>query len=170
LAIYQHQLYLIGENEQGVRAYRFARFKNVELEDSPFTYPTQLEYDPERLLDKSIGIFISEDHPLDDVVVRLAPKWAAYVRTHRWHSKQQVTFSPDGSVLVTLHVRVCPEVQAWIQGFGEDAEVLKPASLRKRVARSLAAAAAKYRLRVPGVRSVRASPKAARAARARRRG
>jgi predicted DNA-binding transcriptional regulator YafY len=32
-----------------------------------------------------------------------------------------------------LRVRVCPELEAWILGFGEDAEVVAPAALRQRM-------------------------------------
>ena len=33
-----------------------------------------------------------------------------------------------------LRVRVCPELEAWILGFGEQAEVMAPAKLREKIA------------------------------------
>jgi predicted DNA-binding transcriptional regulator YafY len=36
-------------------------------------------------------------------------------------------------VRVKLRVRVCPELEAWILGFGSEAEVVRPAALRGRM-------------------------------------
>jgi predicted DNA-binding transcriptional regulator YafY len=36
---------------------------------------------------------------------------------------------------VRMRVRVCPELVAWVLGFGADVRVVQPAALRARVAR-----------------------------------
>jgi proteasome accessory factor B len=48
-----------------------------------------------------------------------------------WHKTQQLVHRPDGSL--DFHVRVSglQEISWWILGYGDQAEVLKPARLRQ---------------------------------------
>lgn len=135
LAIYQHQLYVLGQSRAGqIHPYRFARITNVDLSDSTFEYPSRVEYDPKTLFRDSMGIFVGENYSVERLKVRLVPRWAKYVKSHRWHESQTVQFDDTGGVVITLQVRVCPELERWVLGFGEDAEVLEPASLRSKMA------------------------------------
>jgi predicted DNA-binding transcriptional regulator YafY len=107
---------------------------NVDTSPRPFAYPTKLAYDPVQLFADSFGIFIeSETYPLEVVEIALTARWAKHVQTHRWHRSQKVMLEPD-RVRVSMRVRVCPEVQAWVLSFGADAEVLQPLGLREAVA------------------------------------
>ncbi len=142
--IYEHQLYLIAKTHSGeVRFYRFSRLLEAERADDTFDYPSQTEYDPEQLLRDSFGIFIGNKHPITNVCVRFSVKWKAFVRSHRWHPSQQVSMDERG-VLLRLRVRTCPELEAWILSFGEDAEVIEPQSLRERIAERARQAASRY--------------------------
>ena len=102
----------------------------MDVLDETFKYPARSEFDPERVFSDSFGIFLGR--PVERVVVRLDPRWATYARTHRWHESQVVRVAGEG-IEVTLRVGVCPELEAWILGFGEQAEVLAPPFLRDRV-------------------------------------
>jgi hypothetical protein len=144
LTVYNHQLYLMARLEEGsLRAFRFSRIKNAEVTDSTFEYPSRAEYDPEQVFASSFGVFMSDSGPVERVEVRLAPRWATHVRTHRWHRSQKATFADD-EVRVTLDVHLCPEVEAWVLGFGDDAEVIAPMELRERVARKARGMAQRY--------------------------
>lgn len=138
LAIYDHQLYVISSSaENSLHPYRFSRIASVDMDDEVFEYPERSEYDPLQVFMHSFGIFIGAPSQPTDVEVLLDSKWATYVSAHRWHPSQKIR-RVDGGVIVSLHVRICPEVERWILGFGADARVLKPASLvatmRERVA------------------------------------
>ncbi len=145
IAIYDHQLYAIARVERAeVRLFRLARIEALDLEPARFVYPPRSEYEPRRLFQHSLGVFVGEGHPVADVVIRLQPAWAHYASTHRWHPSQQVV--PDGEgVLLKLHVRLDPELESLILGFGESAEVLAPPALRKRIAKRLERANRVYR-------------------------
>jgi len=58
-----------------------------------------------------------------------------------------------GSLVLHLKVAETSEIQRWVMQFGSEAEVLKPASLRKAVKDDLQAAAKLYRGRRPRTRS-----------------
>lgn len=144
LTVYNHQLYLIARLEEGpLRAFRFSRIKDAEVSESTFEYPSRAEYDPEQVFANSFGIFMSDGGPVHRVDVRLAPRWATHVRTHRWHRSQKATFS-EHEVRVTIDVHLCPEVEAWVLGFGDEAEVIGPPELREKIAKKARGMAQRY--------------------------
>jgi predicted DNA-binding transcriptional regulator YafY len=129
IAVHDHQLYVLARSpRRALHPYRFAR---LEVLDDVFSYPSRKAYDPEQVFRDSFGVFL--DLPVRAVELRLGKRWEVYARTHRWHDSQIVTVGAD-HVKVKLRVRVCPELEAWILGFGAEAEVVRPADLRRRMA------------------------------------
>jgi predicted DNA-binding transcriptional regulator YafY len=153
IVVHDHQLYVIGQTEEGLHPYRFSRIVSVDVLDEAFHYPSRSEYDPERAFRDSFGVFL--DRPVANVELRLHARWSTYARTHRWHDSQVVRVRRD-HVEIQLRVGLCPELEAWILGFGEQAEVIAPSELRQRVAAHQVRAAAKY-TRSPS-HKVRAQP------------
>ena len=66
--------------------------------------------------------------------MRFSPLVAQNVAEVAWHKTQRVEERPDGSI--DFHVRVSGigEISWWILGYGDQAEVLKPARLRQLIA------------------------------------
>ena len=144
LAVYKHQLYLIGRERNGtLRSFRFSRIRNAEAEGRPFKYPSKAEYDPDQVFARSFGIFMQEEQATEHVELKLNSRWAAHVKSHRWHRSQRVRVT-GGEVHIHLDVCVCPEVEAWVLGFGEEAEVLQPKWLRDKIARRVDALQQRY--------------------------
>jgi hypothetical protein len=142
IAVHDHQLYVVGQDDRGgLHPYRFSRIRSVDVLDDKFDYPGRTEYDPEQVFRDSFGIFL--DMPVHDIELKLGKQWTTYAQSHRWHDSQRVEVAAD-HVIVRMRVRVCPEVEAWILGFGEEAEVLAPASLRARTAKKARALAQIY--------------------------
>jgi predicted DNA-binding transcriptional regulator YafY len=135
LAVYDHQLYVIGRSRAGeTHPYRFSRIEAAEAAGGTFQYPDKDRYDPERVFADSFGIFVDAKYPVQHIEVSLAPRWITFVRSHRWHRSQE-SFVRGGRVHVRLRVRVCPEVIQWLLGFGADVQILAPVALRERIAR-----------------------------------
>ena len=78
------------------------------------------------------------------VVIRFLPKVATNVAEVRWHRTQEVTRQTDGSILLSVTVDGIDEIAWWVLGYGPYAEVLKPETLRRRVARMARETAARY--------------------------
>ncbi len=134
LAVYDHQLYLVAqEADRAPHPFRFARIRKPDATPRGFQYPGKVQYNPEQLFGDSFGIFIDEKYPCVTIRLRLAPRWSTHVNSHCWHRSQKVT-GVQGGVLLSIKLRVCPEVEAWILGFGADAEVLEPTWLRDKIA------------------------------------
>jgi hypothetical protein len=153
IVMHDHQLYVIGRTPLAwakgmpggtpaiLHPYRFSRITSVDVLEEGFRYPSRAEYDPEKVFRDSFGIFL--DRPVASVVLLLKSSWATYARTHTWHDSQSVR-NVRGGVEVRLRVGLCPELEAWILGFGEEAEVLEPPVLRERIQARLAAARGTY--------------------------
>src|SRR5580658_5339640 len=143
IAVHDHQLYVVARSpRRALHPYRFARLESVDVLDDVFRYPSRKNYDPEQVFRDSFGVFL--DLPVRTVELRLQKRWEIYARTHRWHDSQVVTPAPD-HVKLKLRVRVCPELEAWILGFGKEAEVVRPIDLRKRIAAHARGLARTYR-------------------------
>jgi predicted DNA-binding transcriptional regulator YafY len=141
--VFDHQLYVVGRQPDGsVHPYRFSRIREVIERDARFEYPDKSQYDPDQLFRNSFGVYVGEG-PIETVVVRLAKNWETYARSHRWHPSQRV-IPEDDAVRLVLEVRYTPELRAWVLGFGAEAEVLSPETLRRDVAEHAALLAAKY--------------------------
>jgi predicted DNA-binding transcriptional regulator YafY len=135
LAVYDHQLYVIGRPHGGqAHPYRFSRIEAAEAVGGTFQYPDKDSYDPERVFAESFGIFVDEKYPVESIEVSLSRRWATFVRSHRWHRSQE-SFTRAGRIHVRLKVRICPEVVSWILGLGDDVRVIEPRSLGRRVER-----------------------------------
>jgi len=58
---------------------------------------------------------------------------AKWIAERTWHESQEIQSLPDGDLILSLNVADTAEVKGWILGFGQDAEVLEPASLREEI-------------------------------------
>lgn len=146
LVVHQHQLYVVAYHSRHDRyhPFRISRFQKVELTDRTFKYPAASSYTPARLFENSLGIFVTDKKPVK-VRVRLASRWRTYVKFHRWHQSQELFPRRDGRVDVHLKVVPCPELIQWVLGFGADAEIVAPKSLRAQIQRAVRELAERYR-------------------------
>ena len=136
-----HALYLVGfdETRGAVRTFKVERIRDMSVTPDRFDPP---EDSVEGMFDRAWDI-IADQEPVD-VVIRFAPKVAARVQEARWHPSQQVSVEADGSLVWRATVAGTIEVRLWALQWGDDAEVLAPASLRDDVAATVRRAAARY--------------------------
>lgn len=80
----------------------------------------------------------------ETVEIAFTAQAAPYVREREWHPSQRVVDEAAGGIRLHLQVAVDWSLTAWILGFGPEATVIAPESLRSRVADALAKAADRY--------------------------
>ena len=128
LRLYQGDIYLLGHcHLRGTeRVFLVDRIHDVSPLDEAFEKPAG--FDPEDLLDTSLGIYLGEAHR---AVLRFRAEAARYVLQRPLHPDQRVLEQEDGEVLLEVPVRGEREVLQTVLRFGALAEVVGPPGLRE---------------------------------------
>jgi predicted DNA-binding transcriptional regulator YafY len=137
-------VYLIGFDETvgALRTYKVERIRSSTLTADRYQIPE--DFDPDRFLANSWGIWSSEGTATVEVRLRFDPSVAHRVREVVWHRSQRLVELPDGSVELTVRVAGIIEIRPWILSWGEAVEVLDPPELRASVRDAVRRAAARY--------------------------
>jgi hypothetical protein len=102
-----------------------------------FRYFTPLEgFDLKEYLSRSWGIIDAKEVT---VTVKFFPEIADYILRKTWHSSEQKTILPDGSIECTYTVAGTIEIKQWIYSWLPHAEVLEPEWFREQVQKELSA-------------------------------
>ncbi len=137
-----HALYLIGWDEKRAarRTFKVERILAASL--TPDTFEPPAGDSPASELLRAWDV-IADEEPID-VVIRFGAPVAKRAAETRWHPSQEIEEQADGSLLWRGRIAGSREIRIWILGWGADAEVLEPASLRDDVAAELRRAAELY--------------------------
>ncbi len=121
--------YAIGRSSlhKEVRTFHVGRILDATLTDDTYEIP------PRFTLKKYFGNAwrMIREEPEVEVVVRFKPLVARNVSEVMWHSSQRLKWNDDGSLNFHVEVAGIREISWWILGYGEQAEVLAPQSLRE---------------------------------------
>ncbi|MGD9722136.1 MAG: helix-turn-helix transcriptional regulator [Pirellulales bacterium] len=133
----RHSWYVIGRSSihREVRTFNVGRIQSLELVNEAFDVPRG--FSVERYLGNAWHL-IPEPGRDHSVVVHFSPLVARNVGEVVWHKTQRLVRHDDGSL--DFHVRVSGlnEISWWILGYGDQAEVLRPARLRQIIAQRAA--------------------------------
>ena len=137
-------VYLIGfdETASAMRTYKVERIRTATLTQDRYEIPD--DFDPDRWLANSWGIWSSDSTPSERVRLRFDAAVAHRVREAVWHRSQELAELPDGGVELRVTVAGIIEIRPWILSWGDGVEVLEPAALREAVAEAVRGAAARY--------------------------
>lgn len=140
----QRSWYVIGRSSlhRMVRTFNLGRIRRIEPLEEGFSVPRGFSID--RYL-RNAWHLIPEGTTDYEVVVRFSRMVAQNVAEVVWHKTQQVERNNDGTIDFRVKVSGLSEISWWILGYGDQAEVLKPAKLRRIVAERAARMVEQYR-------------------------
>lgn len=135
--------YVIGRSSlhRAVRTFHIGRVVESELTDDEYEVP------PRFTLKRYFGnawSMIRERGKRQLVTIRFQPLVARNIAEVVWHATQRLEWNDDGTLDFHVEVDGLREIVWWILGYGKEAEVLQPASLRDMVAQHVATLANKY--------------------------
>jgi predicted DNA-binding transcriptional regulator YafY len=138
----QGGLYCVGRVPayQNLATLAVDRIRDLTATEESFSVSPQ--FDPKRHEAEAFGVVWEK--PIT-VVLRFRADQGPYVREREWHPSQRFHTLKDGQLKMTFHAGGAFEITRWILGWGDAVEVVRPASLRSRVATILKAAAGRYR-------------------------
>jgi proteasome accessory factor B len=127
----QRAWYIIGRSSvhKTIRTFKLNRIKDAQMLDDQFGDGDNFD------LAEYIGRAWSmiPEGRIYNVQLRFAPKVANNVAEVQWHGTQKVVRNPEGSATLEFCVDGLGEITWWILGYGDQVEVLMPATLRKSV-------------------------------------
>lgn len=139
----QHSWYVIGRSSlhREARTFRVNRISSIAMTNTAYSIPKS--FSVEKYLGNAWRI-MPEAGRDQQVHVRFEPLVARNVAEVRWHKTQRTSLRPDGKLDFKVQVSGLHEIAWWILGYGDQAEVLKPAKLRKLVAARIRRMQEKY--------------------------
>jgi predicted DNA-binding transcriptional regulator YafY len=137
------------EQRKDIRIFALHRIRGATQTTEPFEMPAHFSF--KKYMEDAFGIQ-KGDKPVN-VAIRFARRQALWIRERKWHQTARVQEEMGGGLVLHLRVAETSEIKRCVMQFGSEAEVLKPASLRKTVQDDLQAAVKLYRGRRPKTRS-----------------
>jgi predicted DNA-binding transcriptional regulator YafY len=128
------------EGRAAVRIFAVHRIRRLAVTTEPFTIPREFSF--RRYMADAFAVQ-QGGRPVE-TVIRFAPRQARWIRERRWHRSARIQEELDGGIVLRLKIAETSEIRRWVLQFGAEAEVLKPATLRRTVAEELAAAGKRY--------------------------
>ncbi|MAT16604.1 MAG: transcriptional regulator [Planctomyces sp.] len=128
--------YLIGRSSlhRETRTFHIGRIRSSQTLDSRYEIPPRFSL--ERYLGNAWHL-IREPKEKHTVEVRFQPLVARNVAEVNWHKTQETSWNEDGTLNFKVRVEGLSEIIWWILGYGNQAEVIKPAKLRRQIASHL---------------------------------
>ncbi|MHC4398982.1 MAG: helix-turn-helix transcriptional regulator [Planctomycetota bacterium] len=135
--------YVIGRStlHRSNRTFNVGRIRELEPLDGRYKIPRGFSL--KRYL-RNAWHLIPEPGPDREVVVRFNKLVAQNVAEVGWHKTQRVRFNDDGTLDFRVTVSGLKEISWWILGYGDQAQVLRPAELRRIIAGHVARLMEKY--------------------------
>jgi predicted DNA-binding transcriptional regulator YafY len=128
-------LYLVAYSPKhcAVRSYKVNRVHSVETGKVKFERPA--DFDAANHLADSFGIYDGDEDVT--VVIEFKKAAARFAAETPWHASQVLDHQPDGTLRVKFRLSSTVEVKSFVLGFGENAAVIEPDSLRTEIADEL---------------------------------
>ena len=128
-------------SRKDLRNFAVVRMRAVSVTSKTFAKPA--DFSPEAHFGKSFGAYVGKgDHK---VVVCFKREVTGLIKERLWHETLETRDLPDGRLEFTLRLDSLEEIQRWILGWGEMAEVVEPRELKDRVRRTAEAVRRLYR-------------------------
>ena len=96
--------------------------------DETFEIPD--EFDIEEFMRHSFGVYVGEPA---NVKIWFSADIAGYIEEKIWHESQQIRRQSDGAIIFEAEVALTEEIKNWIKGWGSQALVIEPESLREEI-------------------------------------
>jgi len=120
-------LYAFCHLRDGKRIFRIDRIKELKITVENFKLPADFSLTEE--LDNAWGVEQGKEEM--EVEVRFSGRAARFVPEYHWSDKQEIKELGENEIIFRVKTSSREEIKKWILGYSSEAEVLKPADLRK---------------------------------------
>lgn len=137
-----HICYVIGYNHatQSIEAFRLNHIEKMKVESETFTISP--DFNVIEFLNSSWGLDLTGS--VEIVKLHFPPNLTRAVSAARYHHTQILELQGDGSLIMTVRVKVNHDFCSWILSWGDEVEVLEPKSLREDMIKTIDSLRKKY--------------------------
>jgi proteasome accessory factor B len=126
-----------------IRTFALPRIREVRVSKVRFRRP--LDFSIGKFLGESFGVFAKPTKTKYAVRIAFDAFAAPRIQERQWHPSQKVKQLRDGGAELSMTLGNLEEIERWILSWGSHAEVLEPAELKQRIAKTILALANTYR-------------------------
>lgn len=112
-------------NKDKVKSYRLSRIRNMNITNDIYIKPRTFSLD--EFLSNSWGAFSGEKNL---VKIKFNKSAAECIKKVKWSTTQEIENLENGDVYLKFYIDELEDIKTWILGFGREAEVIEPISLR----------------------------------------
>lgn len=134
--------YLIAQ-AKGYESYAHYALDRIDSYEEVALPYKESDVDFSEYFDDVIGVTVP-DVDAEDIVIKVTGKRFNYIRTKPLHLSQRIIEEAEGYAIISINVKVNKELESMILSFGDDMEIIAPASFRDRIAEKIQATNKKY--------------------------
>lgn len=142
--IFKQVWYVIGYNikDEKIKTYALDRMKDlVILYDRPFVMPP--DFSPQEFFKDCFGITTNNNEP-KDIMLRVEPVQAKYMRAVPLHQSQQEVVQSGGYSIFTFKMRLTYDLRERLLSMGSNVVVISPPELKTQIREEMRRALAQY--------------------------
>jgi proteasome accessory factor B len=126
-----------------LRTFALPRIRNVRRSKTRFS--RRIDFSIGRYLEQSFGVFARPTKTKHTIRISFDTFAAPRIEERQWHPSQKIKQLRNGGIELSLTLGNLEEIERWILSWGNHAEVLAPAELKMRIAKTVSALADTYR-------------------------
>jgi len=123
-----------------ILTFSLGRIIDAKMLSESFEIPA--DFDFHKLTGSHFGIHWSNNEI--DVKIHFNRSVAGYIKERKWHPSQEISYNPDGSLVLSLTVNHLLELKRWILSWGDMAEVLEPEYFVEEVKQTITGMKSRY--------------------------
>jgi predicted DNA-binding transcriptional regulator YafY len=129
--------YLVAVDTKDLRLKTFGLDRIDDLDISKTSFTEKYDYDISGIFRNALGVFHDSSQQTQKVVLSVEREQACYLQSYPIHHSQVIVKKQDDEAIVEFHVQVTEDLVMEIMKMGAKVQVLRPASLRKRIMKEI---------------------------------
>jgi predicted DNA-binding transcriptional regulator YafY len=141
---FRNRWYVITMEPKGdaIKTFALDRMSDLEITSTKFYKNTKVNIDD--VFQHSFGIITGDGEKPQKIILSFDPFQGKYIKSLPLHISQKILIDNDDELRVLLELHLTHDLLMEIRSFGEDVEVIEPASLKKQVIDSLQRTSIQY--------------------------
>lgn len=141
---YRNRWYLLGMLDKNDHLVMYALDRVVSFEEAKLPYRHHYQFSAKNYFEHAYGITTFEGEP-SEIILEVSKIQAQYLKTQPLHHSQKLIKEDEDKARFSLKVGITTELIMDLLSFGDQVEVVEPASLREQMAERLANALKAYK-------------------------